>query len=214
MGLTEALLLIFSLVLLAAAVEYGVVAYTRRLRRNVLWLLLLLILVLYGLLLYFRPSNLLLSNAIVLAVTTIGGTLIGIGITTRGAVVSFSIAASLADIMSFTVGPTRILQDRFGGAINSLITYLTLTITVRGHVAPLIGIGDLMILSAYFVALRELGYSPWIAFGAPVIGVIVALLVGLVFGGAFGIPFMAVAVVVLLLLSHKPGSAGNPPVAG
>lgn len=214
MGRNEVLLLIFAVVLLAAAVEYVVVAYAQRLRRGVQWRILLPVLLLYGLLLYLRPSNLLLSNGIVLAVTTLGGTLIGAGLTTRSTVISFSIASSLADILSFTVGPTRILLDQFGGATSSLVTYLTITIPVREQVLPLIGIGDLMILSAYFAALRQLGCSALVSFGAPLSGVIAALSVGLVLGGVFGIPFMAVAVVGVLLLSRKPTSVGNPPGAG
>jgi hypothetical protein len=109
----------------------------------------------------------------------------------------------LADIVSFTVGPTRALLDRFGGSTGTLVPYLAVTIAWRGQQVPVAGIGDLILLGVFFLGLRQVGFRAWAGWAVPTLGLLVALAVGLVAGGVFGIPFMAAAVVAVLYARRR-----------
>ena len=89
-----------------------------------------------------------------------------------------------------------------------LVTYLTVSIPLAGRTVPVLGIGDLLFLAAYFAALRRSGYWALVAFAVPVAGLLVALGVGLAVGGVFGIPFMAAAVVAWVWRTGR--RAGKP----
>lgn len=150
----------------------------------------------YLALLLSRPDSVALSNVTVVAAGAAAGVLIAGLVASREALVALAIAASIADIVSFTTGPTRWLLDRDptdAGA--GLLEYLTVTLPWGDRLLPVVGIGDLMFTAAYYLILRTLRVAPGLALAAPLAGLLVALAVGLAFGGAWAIPFMSATTV-------------------
>jgi len=147
----------------------------------------------YATVLVLRPDGLEWSNAAVLAVSIAVGTRIGRGLGSRGALIAFAVTASIIDIASFAAGPTRWL---LGGGADSAwegLGYLAISLSVSDRVVPVVGVGDLLVLAALFTGLRGLRLPAFSSAVALWAGLLAALAVGLAAGGAFGIPFMAVA---------------------
>jgi hypothetical protein len=161
-------------------------------------------------LLALHPSSLILSNALVLGSAIGGGVLIYRTVPTPGALMALAVAASVADIISFTVGPTRWLLDPASGELWEGLPYLTVSLPMAERTVPVIGIGDLLLFAGFFLGLRRLGPGRIVSFTTLACGLLVALWVGLIRGGAFGIPFMAVGVFLLLAPSIRAGGKGEP----
>ena len=129
-----------------------------------------------------------LPEFIVLGTALGAGVAIGRSLRSTGALVVLAVTASIVDVISFSSGPTRWLLEADSGAGASVLRFLTISVPREGVVVPAVGVGDLLLLAAFFVALRALNR-----------GRLVALAVGLWRGGAFGIPFMAAGAVALVL---------------
>jgi hypothetical protein len=113
--------------------------------------------------------------------------------------VALAVAASVADIISFSTGPTRWLLEGPTGEMWAGLPYLAVTVPVAGQPIPVVGIGDLLLFTTFFLGLTRLGVGRAASFVTLACGLLVALVVGLLRGGAFGIPFMAAGVVLLLV---------------
>jgi hypothetical protein len=161
----------------------------------------------YAMLLLLRPAGLVWSNVAVLAVSIAVGTRIGRGLGSRGALLAFAITASVVDIVSFTTGPTRWLLGRGTAPAWEGIRYLAVSLPSSDRVIPMVGVGDLLVLAVLLTGLRGLGLPALSSASVLWAGLLVALAVGLAAGGAFGIPFMAVAAALCLSrLSILPAS--------
>ena len=139
-----------------------------------------------------------LTNIMLLGTAAGVGCLIGQSLTSNGALVTLGITASIVDIVSFSTGPTRWLLDTESEVASSTLQLLAVSIPVGDATIPVVGVGDLLLLSAFFVGLRSQGLRWRSSFGVLAVGLLVALAVGLSRGGAFGIPFMTVGVLMLL----------------
>jgi len=143
-----------------------------------------------------RPSTLWLSNGFVLATSIWGAALISRTVRTAPALVALALAASVADMVSFSGGPTRWLLDSEG--LRGGLAYLAVSLPRAEGTVAVVGIGDLLLFGSFFLALSALDRPPRWVFAALIVALWFALAVGLARGGAFGIPFMAAAVLVLL----------------
>jgi hypothetical protein len=207
--LTQAVIILTTVTLGAAACEFAAVSFLARSNKAQSQWAIAVALAVYVTLLITRPASLVASNLAVFAVSAVAAVFLGRGLRAERAIVAFSIAASIGDIVSFTLGPTRrLLRDAARGT-GSLLSYLTLSIPLGKQVVPVIGIGDLLILGVLFVALGQIGTAAQIRFAVPTAGLLIALGVGLIAGGAFGIPFMASAVVVYFYARRKRDREGR-----
>ncbi len=197
------IVLLFAVTLSAILVVWALSDVLERTDRRRLNALLAVVVVVYACALWFRPASLTASNIAVLGLAVTAATVLGRSFQTNGAVIAFSVAASIADIISFTVGPTRSLLEHADRTAGSLISYLALSISRGQIIVPVVGLGDLLVLGVYFIALKHVGISAAQRFTIPAAGLLAALAVGLLAGGAFGIPFMALAVVALLLQADR-----------
>lgn len=155
---------------------------------------------------------LIVSNLLVLGSAALGGTMLARTVRSRGALVTLAVTASVVDIVSFSGGPTRWLLSSELDSLSLALRYLAVTIPSANGTVAVVGIGDLALLGCFFLGLRATGH-PRLVVGAGLVGaLLVALVVGLVRGGAFGIPFMAAVVVALSLRSHEESSC--EPCAG
>jgi len=145
----------------------------------------------YALFLNLKPGNLVLTNACVLIVAVLVGSGLGLLLTTKPALVSFCVVAGVADILSATGGLTRTLSSAYRDGTSDLLLLLSVSIRFDGRPQQVIGIGDLVVLAALFFALSRLGDRGLGALLAPLAGLAVALVAGVVFGGVAAIPFIA-----------------------
>jgi len=165
--------------------------------------------VLFGVFLAFSPYNLVFSNLAVLIAVICVGSGIGLLLNTKPALVSFAVVASVADIISVTGGITKSLSESYHEGASNLLLNLSVSCVLDGKVQQVIGIGDLVICASIMFALYRLGYRGLLVFLGPGSGLLVALSVGLMVGGIFGIPFMAATTFLLLILA-RTGQSGHP----
>jgi hypothetical protein len=150
----------------------------------------------YAALLVWQPAFLFLSDLAVLVVAVALGSLIGSTLRSPGAVVGFIITAAIIDLFSFSGGLTRLIIDSYRSGESRLLEYLAFSLPIGGRVAPLIGVGDLLILSALFYSLAKLGYPRLVTATVLLVATLAALFVGLAVRGVPGLPFLAGAVLL------------------
>jgi len=165
-------------------------------------------LLIYGAVLIFRPSawpviDLAVLIGVVGAVVLIGG-----GLSSSGAVVAMLVAAAAVDIWSVSGGFTRAIIEGYQDGTNDLLLYLTLVVPIDGRLTPIVGISDLLIGGSAATALIRLGLRPVAVIGAIAIGLLGALAYGIWRGEVAAMPFIAVAV-LLLIWRSSAGSTGH-----
>jgi hypothetical protein len=193
----------FTVCLISAAVLYTATAFTNRLQLLPLVALSLIALALYGAVLVIRLPHLLITNILILLVAVLVGSLLGNLIDNPRALVSFCIAAAIVDLISSQVGFTARLSHAFQSGSSTLLQYLSLSFRVQESLRPIVGISDLIIISAIYFALRRVGHVGLLAFTAPAGGLLLALAAGLIVGGIAALPFISVTTVAFLALTHK-----------
>ncbi len=70
-------------------------------------------------------------------------------------------------------------------------------------VRPIVGIGDLIILTATFSGLRRVAHRGPLTFAFPLGGLLLALVVGLIAGKAPALPFLAAATLLFAALHRR-----------
>jgi len=162
-----------------------------------------ILLLIYGAALIFRPSAWLVIDIAVL-LGAVGATLlIGGGLSNSGAVVAMLVAAVAVDILSVSGGLTRAIIDGYQDGTSDLLLYLALVVPIGGRLIPIVGISDLLIGGSAAVALIRLGLRPVAVIGAITIGLLGALVYGIWRGGVAALPFIAVAVLLLVWLNSR-----------
>lgn len=112
--------------------------------------------------------------------------------------VTLLVAAGI-DVWSFSGGATRSLLS----SGSPVLPYLLLGVPWQGGVRAVVGVGDLAFLAASFHLLPPPG-RPALLAALPVLGLELALAVGLRTGGVPGIPFLAAAVIAAWWLGSAP----------
>jgi len=153
----------------------------------------------YGTVLVLRPAPWPIIDVAVLAGAAGGALLIQAGLRSPGSVAVFLAVAAAVDLVSMSGGLSRILIEKYRTGASDTLLYLTLVAPIRGRVVPIVGIGDLLVGGAAAVALIRLGLRPLAVMGAISVGLLAALMYGLWRGGAPALPFVAGAVVPLVL---------------
>ena len=159
-------------------------------------------LLLYACVLVFRPSSLWIVNSSVLIVAIATGAGLGLLLRNKMSLVSFLIAASIADIVSATSGATQEIAELHRQGESDLLLYLSITARLEGSVQQIVGVGDLVLLATVSFALLRLGHRGPMAVTAPISGLVVAVLIGMKTGGMFAIPFIVAGTLLYLALEH------------
>lgn len=156
----------------------------------------------YCAVLVLRPSAWPVMDLAVLTGAGGGVLLLEGGLRTPGAVAAFLAVAAIVDILSTSGGVSRMIVERYRDGSSDLLLYLTLVVPIRDRAVPIVGIGDLLIGGAAATALLRLGLRPGVVMGTIAVGLLSALAYGLWRGGAPAVPFIAIAV-FLLVLRHR-----------
>ena len=166
-------------------------------------------LLIYGAVLIFRPSAWPVINIAVLIGAVGAMVLIGGGLSSSGAVVAMLVAAAAVDILSVSGGLSRAIIDGYRDGTSDLLLYLTLVVPIGGRLTPILGISDLLIGGSAAVALIRLGLRPVAVIGAIAIGLLGALAYGIWRGGVAALPFIAIAVLLLVWLNSVGSTRHN-----
>lgn len=204
MARTQIIILLFAITIGASALCFLLVSIFRRLTLRFSAILFVLSLVVYGSLFFLRPISVILSDTIMMFAAAGFAVLVSRGIKNSTAIISFSITASIVDILSFTVGPTHYLLktlDHHNTA--DLLNIMAFSVVINDRICPIVGVGDFLILGMYFAILRQIGANFWTQFLIPTMGLLTALAVGIIVGGSFAIPFMAASVIAYLLFTQR-----------
>jgi len=196
--------MVLALVLLASAV-FGMVGAQglRRLNpaisRAVSWG----VSIVYILLLFWRPDAPWLSNASVLAAGCSIGFLFGGLLNSSAGVLAFLTTAAVVDLYSFSGGLTARILEAYHAGGSTLLTYLAVFVELGGRELAVIGVSDIAILVAAYLGLSRstgLAWEPglWL-----LLGLLAAFLVGVLHGGAPGLPFLAGAAWIFALLPGR-----------
>ncbi len=146
--------------------------------------------------LLWRPDSLLISNAAVLLFAIGVAFFVGKSLGSFGALVTFAATVSVVDTISFAGGLTRKIIDEYERGTSNLLQFLVVSIPTGDGVQPLVGVGDLCITGALFLGLARLHGHMLRASVVLVLGLTVAIAIGLFAGGVAGLPFLAVAAVI------------------
>lgn len=146
----------------------------------------------YALLLLLRPPPWPTGTVLVFAAGITSGVAIGGTLTSRESLITFLVVVSVVDVISFAAGPTSWIVEGYRDGRSDLLLYLAASLPVEGRLIPLIGAGDIVVLSAIWEAGRRLEYPPLVLAGLLAVALLVALAVGLAVGGIYFLPFAAV----------------------
>jgi hypothetical protein len=209
--LLKIMLFFFVIIICASVCHFFLVLFLQRRSFRFTLIAFLLSLLIYVSLFFVRPVSVFLSDTFMLLFAASICVLIGRSIKTTPSIVSFSITASIADIVSFNLGPTHYLM-KAGEQLDpaSLLNLLAFSIVFKGNICSIVGIGDFIIIGIYFIALRQIGIGLWMQFIIPTVGLLGALVVGVLVGGIYAIPFMAATVIGYLFFSHRLSSRVSP----
>ncbi len=196
-------LIIFAAMLVACVLVFAGTALTSRLSRRRPIAGTVLISLIYVALLVTRPENWLVSTGVVLGTAIFAGTAIGRTAKSDSALIAMCVAVAVVDIVSFSFGLTHLMLASYMSGRSQLLVYFCFSVPIRSIIAPLVGIGDLLILGAMFCGLRNLRYSAIETFVVPVTGLLIALVVGLLVNSIYALPFVAATVVIYILIRRE-----------
>ena len=160
----------------------------------------------------FFHTNLVASNCFVLSLALCVGMLISRMIGSNGALTSFLISASIADLISTQMGATKWLVDQaqnpqhlaqLHGVV--ILQYLALSIRMKGYLVPVIGFGDLMFFALCAFVASRFSWPKAAIFAVPFAGILAALGMALASGRLIpAIPLIA-ATVIAYTYMRSPG---------
>jgi hypothetical protein len=150
--------------------------------------------------LFLRPDSWILINVVVLSVAGVGGSGLGLLIGSKASLITFCIVASIVDVYSVVQGATSTIVDSYREGSSDLLRYLAISVPVDGDITPIVGIGDFFVISAIYFVLARLGYQQMQVMLVPVAGLLLAVIVGMLVGGIFAIPFIAATTVFFVYL--------------
>jgi len=149
------------------------------------------VLLAYALLLFWQPDRVWLSNASVVMVGGCLGFLLSRLLSSSASVIAFLLTATVVDLLSFSGGFTNEILQAYRSGESELLRFLVVLVNSEGGTRAVIGVGDLVILTASYVGFQratgsEVEPAVWLLGGLSA-----ALVLGLLVGGLPGIPFVA-----------------------
>lgn len=162
------------------------------------------VLLTFALLLFTQTWNWIMNDVVILLIAILASRLFGVN--SKSALVSFCVAVSVADFISFTLGPTHRIILAFQQGESALLQYLNITLPLAGKMVSVVGVGDLLILGAIFYSFRRMGYEGVGSFLFPLAGLLVALTVGLLAGGIFALPFVSAGALLNIAVASRTAS--------
>lgn len=205
-----AILIIYLVSIIVAWLAFLGTRLTVKLERRRLQIAFAVALVAYLLLFVLRPSIWPLSDVLVMLVSVLLGSYISGSLTTPSSIVAFCITASIADIISFSGGVSAKIMTDYAQGKSPFLQYLAVSLPLGGIVAPLIGLGDIIILSSIFYAFAKIGYRGLASFLFPLAGLLIALTVGFLVGGIFALPFISATTILYLWLQSRNSTSAAP----
>ena len=157
--LLKIMLFFFVITICASACYFFLTSFLQRKSFRFTLITFLLSLAVYVSLFFVRPVSVYLSDTFMLFSAASFCVLIGRGIKTVPSIVSFSIAGSIADIVSFNWGPTHYFM-KAAEQLNpaSLLNLMAFSIVFKGSICPIVGLGDFIFIGIYWYNDRHPRY--------------------------------------------------------
>jgi hypothetical protein len=196
-----------------SAAAIGIATVIMRLRRD-RWLPLgLLALLLYAVLIKAFPGDVPYRAMGGIALAATAGCLLGSRLGSRASLLAFLVTAAGADIVSTLAGPTRALLAQSSDAQRRLLEILAVVVPLAGRRFAVIGLPDVVGVTALFTGLRFINVRPAVATAAPIAAVAAALATALVWRPLPVFPFYAVAALIATAgRDHgPPQNVSDPP---
>ena len=143
-------------------------------------------------------DNFIISDTLVFLTAICAGSFIGRSFSDEAlaqTLIDFLIISSVMDVVSFTGGLTNLIIENRG----TLLQNLSIAFPIGSKIIPIMGIGDLIIIGILFQSLSRLGYRSVETYLVPTTGLMLALFVGLLLGGNYALPVMALTTIGNLL---------------
>lgn len=118
-------------------------------------------------------------------------------------VAAFCVTAAVVDYLSFSGGLTSMITAEFQSGKSDILYHLAISFPLEGTLRPLVGIGDLTVMGALYSALIRFKHNILMAFLPPTIGLLLALVFGLVYGGIFALPFICGTTLLFLAFRKR-----------
>ncbi|MGE5321700.1 MAG: hypothetical protein ACM3SW_02485 [Actinomycetota bacterium] len=196
--------IILAATLAACVLVFAGTAVTLKLDRRRLAAGTVLALLIFAAICITRPGSWIVSTGAVLVTAIFAGTAIGRSIKSEPSLIAMCVAAAVADVVSVSVGLTHKMFAGYTSGQSQLLVYFCFSVPIGNVIAPLVGLGDLLIMGALFCGLRNLTYAATETFAVPVTGLLAALVIGLaVRHGVPALPFMAGSVAIYILARRK-----------
>ena len=157
----------------------------------------------YGALFLLSIESFWLINLAVLLLGAAIGSPLSRAVGSKAALWAFLISASVIDLLSFSGGLTRQIIEAAERGNPAILSFLTISLSIEGGTRYILGIGDLAIFGAVYLALRTLGRSPAVAISWPLLGLSAAIIWGSFVGGISAIPFIAVVTLAGLAITDR-----------
>ncbi len=149
----------------------------------------------------------LVVDLLILLVAVVFGNLIASFVNGKSALIVFCVTAGLVDIYSYFNGLTHAIVSNFGEGKDPLLLYLGVAFPLESQPVFVAGIADWLIIAGIFYGLTGLGYSRSFSFLVPWSGLLLAVIIGLLAGGIFAIPFISFITIIAVMYSKQPSQA-------
>lgn len=193
----------------AGAWTYVAATAVARLKRAALGIGMLAAAAAYAAVVVFGVRQWAVRDVVLLAATALAGSALARTMNGRAGIAAFSIVAAAVDAVSFYAGPMHAILNADRSSMN-LLQYLVLVVPTGRGLVGVVGFGDLAVMTALYAALFRAGLGSAAAFLFPFGGLMLALVVGLLVGGAPALPFIAGGTLALLVSTQAKRSGSSP----
>ena len=157
----------------------------------------------YVLILLWRPDVPWVPNLSVLIAGSCLGFLFGHLLGSSASVLAFLFTAAIVDYLSFSDGLTNQILEAYRAGNSTILSFLAVFVEIGGREYAVIGVSDIAILAAAFVGFRRATSLSWEPAVWLLLGLASAFAVGVLFNGAPGIPFLAVAGMIFVFRNGR-----------
>jgi hypothetical protein len=170
----------------------------------------------YTLVLIIQPELPWVATLAVLAAGCAFGFLLGQLLGSVGSVLTFLGTAAIVDLLSFSDGLTRQIFEAYQSGGSMVLRFLALFVEMGGQEYAVVGVSDIALVAAAYLGLRKATGARWTPALFLLGGLLGAFMVGIVRGGAAGIPFLAAGAVAFVFVHRwrSGGSQGATPARG
>jgi hypothetical protein len=157
----------------------------------------------YALVLFLQPELPWVPNISILLAGSSFGFLLGHLLGSTGSVLTFLCTAALVDLFSFSDGLTKQIVEAYQSGGSIVLRFLAFFVELGGQEYAVIGVSDIAVVAAAYLGLQKATGLNWEPALFLLASLLAAFIVGMLLGGAPGIPFLAGGAAAFALLHRQ-----------